>query len=70
MPGMARNRLPGSKIIGAVVLGFALFIVAIIARSFWLSLVLGVAGGITLAYAVFLLREFRMGLTKEDNGAP
>ena len=67
---MAGNRLAGSKIILAVGLGIALFIVAIIARSFWLSLVLGAAGGITLAYAVYLLREYRMGAAKDDEGPP
>jgi len=64
MLSVAGNRLPFSKIIVAVVAGFLLFIVAIIARSFWLSLVLGIAGGVALAYAVFLLREYRSGRTQ------
>lgn len=68
--GMAGNRPPVSNIFVAVAVGFALFIVAIIARNFWLSLALGIAGGIALAYAVFLLREYRMGLSREDKDAP
>lgn len=66
---MARNRVPASNIVAVVIAGFAFFIVAIIARNFWLSLALGIAGGVTLAYAVFLLREYRIGLSKEDEDA-
>lgn len=69
MSGMARDHPPVTNITAVVGVGFALFIVAIIARNFWLSLVLGIAGGITLAYALFLLREYRTHLSKEDEDA-
>ena len=54
---MAGNPLPSSRIVVPLILAFALFIGAIIARNFWLSLVLGLAGALTFAYAVLVLRE-------------
>jgi hypothetical protein len=62
---MAGNPLPSSRIVVPLILAFALFIGAIIARNFWLSLVLGLAGALTFAYAVLVLRESRKGLPDE-----
>ena len=67
---MPRNPLPPSNIVVTVIVAFGLFIVAIIARNFSLSLILGIAGAITLAYAVFLLREYRKSLPNEGKDAP
>ena len=69
---MARNPVPPSNVAVAVVVivAFALFIIAIIGRNFWLSLILGIAGAVTFAYAVFLLREYRKSLTSDEKGVP
>ena len=67
---MARNALPPSNITVAVVVAFALVIVAIIVRSFWPSLILGVAGALTLVYALLLLREYRRSLPSDERDAP
>jgi threonine/homoserine/homoserine lactone efflux protein len=63
---MTRNALSCSTIVVPVVIASALFIGAIIARNFWLSLALGIAGVGAFAYAVFLLREARKSLTDEQ----
>jgi len=68
--GMARNALPRSNITLAVVAAFAMLLLAILVRNFWLSLVLGVAGAATFAYAAALLREHRRSLPNDDEGAP
>jgi threonine/homoserine/homoserine lactone efflux protein len=60
--GMTRNVLSCSTIVVPIVIASALFIGAIIAQSFWLSLALGVAGVATFTYAVFVLREGRKSL--------
>ena len=66
---MVRNpRL--SKVVVAVIVAFALFVVAIIARNFWLSLILGIAGAVDFAYAVFLLREYRKRLPEDEKDTP
>jgi uncharacterized protein (DUF983 family) len=62
---MTGNPLPPSRIVVAVIVAFALFIGAIIAQNFWLSLVLGIAGAMTLACAVFLLLEHRKSLAND-----
>jgi threonine/homoserine/homoserine lactone efflux protein len=62
---MPRNTLSCSTIVAPVVVASALFIGAILTRSFWLSLVLGVAGAGTFAYAVFLVREARKRLSDD-----
>jgi hypothetical protein len=69
---MARNPVPPSNVAVAVavIVAFALFIIAIIVRNFWLSLILGIAGAVTFAYAVFLLREYRKSLTSDEKGVP
>ena len=67
---MARNPVPPSNVAVAVIVAFALFIAAIIVRNFWLSLILGIAGAVTFAYAVFLLREYRKSLTSDEKGEP
>jgi uncharacterized membrane protein len=67
---MARNPVPPSNVAVAVIVAFVLFIVAIIVRDFWLSLILGIAGAVTIAYAVFLLREYRKSLTRDEKGVP
>jgi uncharacterized membrane protein len=67
---MARKPVHPSNVAVAVIVAFALFIVAIIVRNFWLSLILGIAGAVTIAYAVFLLREYRNSLTRDEKGVP
>ena len=67
---MARNPVPPSHVAVAVIIAFALFIVAIIVRNFWLSLIFGIAGAGTFAYAVFLLREYRKSLPNDEKGKP
>ena len=67
---MARKPVPPSNVAVAVIVAFALFIVAIIVRNFWLSLILGIAGVVTIASAVFLLREYRKSLTSDEKGVP
>lgn len=56
---MKINPLPSPTIIGLVILALGLFIAAIVAQHFWLSLALGTAGALTFANAVFLLRKAR-----------
>lgn len=67
---MARNPVPPSNVAVAVIVAFALFIVAVIVRNFWLSLIFGIAGTVTFAYAVFLLHEYRKNLPNDVKGAP
>ena len=67
---MARKPAPPSNVAVAVIVAFALFIVAIIVRNFWLSLMVGIAGVLTTAHAVFLLREYRKSLTSDEKGVP
>ena len=62
---MTRDTLLCSTLVVPVVVASALFIGAILARSFWLSLALGVAGAGTFAYAVFLVREARKRLSDD-----
>ena len=66
---MVRNPRP-SKVVVTVIVAFALFVVAIIARNFWLSLILGIAGAVVFAYAVFLLREYRRRLPEDEKDTP
>ena|SRR5438270_12460459 len=63
--GMARNSLPARNVVVVVIVAFALFVVAIITRNFWLSLILGIAGAFAFAYAAFLLREYRKRLPED-----
>lgn len=63
---MARSALSCSTIVLPIVVAFALFIGAIIARDFWLSLALGIAGAGTFAYAVVLLRRARKVLPGDE----
>jgi uncharacterized protein (DUF58 family) len=67
---MARSPSPSLKIIVAVIVAFALFVVAILARNFWLSLILGIAGAGAFAYAVLLLRQFRKRLPEDEKDSP
>jgi hypothetical protein len=62
---MIGNTLRSSRIVVPIILAFALFIGAIIARNFWLSLALGLAGVLTFAHAVLVLRKSRKGLPDE-----
>jgi len=64
-PEMTRNPVPPARIVVPLILAFALFIGAIIARDFWLSLGLGLGGALTFAYAVIVLREARKRLREE-----
>jgi len=64
--GMARNSLRPSNIALAVVAAFAMLLIAIFVRNFWLSLVLGVLGTATFAYAALLQREYRRSLPNDD----
>jgi hypothetical protein len=66
---MARRHLPPSDVALAVIAALILFVVAIIARDFWLSLILGVIGAATFVYAVFQLRKFEKSLPEDDSGA-
>jgi len=63
---MTGKPLRPSSVVVPVIVAFALFIGAIIARNFWLSVGLGIAGAITLAYAVFLLFEYRNSLPNDE----
>ena len=49
---MARKPVSPSNVAVAVIVAFALFLVAIIVRNFWLILILGFAGSVTLACSV------------------
>jgi hypothetical protein len=62
--GMSANRI--ATMAGAVIVAFALFIAAIIARNFWLSLALGSAGALTFGYAVLCLRGSRKNLPQDN----
>jgi len=62
---MTGNPLRSYRIVVALIFALALFIGAIIARNFWLSLGLGLAGALTFAYAVLVLREARKSLPDE-----
>ena len=66
---MARNPISPSNVTVAVIVAVALFIVAIIVGNFWLSLILGVAGAGTFAYALLLLRQYRKALPNGERGA-
>jgi hypothetical protein len=68
--GMAGKPFRPSSVVVPVVAAFALFIGAIIARNFWLSLGLGIAGAITLAFAVSLLLESRKSLLNDEKDNP
>ena len=59
---MTRNALSCSALVVPLVLAAALFIGAIIAQDFWLSLALGIVGVGSSLYGAFLLREPRKGL--------
>jgi energy-coupling factor transporter transmembrane protein EcfT len=67
---MARKPVPRFNVAVGFIVAFALVIVAIIVRHFWLSLILGIAGAGTIAYAVLLLREYRKSLTSDEKGVP
>jgi hypothetical protein len=58
---------PKTIVVAAV--SFGLFIAAIIARAFWLSLIFGIAGAMAMAYAVLLLREYRKSLPANEKDA-
>jgi hypothetical protein len=66
---MARNHLPPSDVILAVIAGLAMLLGAIIARNFWLSLALGIVGAATFAFALFRLHQYRRSLPKADGGS-
>ena len=66
---MASNSPPPTNVVVAVIGAFALLVLAIIARNFWLSLILGIAGALMFAYAVFLLRERRKALPEDESDA-
>jgi hypothetical protein len=66
---MVRSPRPPSIIGLAVVAALAMLLIAIMARNFWLSLVLGVFGAATFAYAALLLREYRRSFPNDDKGA-
>ena len=59
------NPLPRRNIALAAVAGLAMLLIAIIVRSFWVSLVLGLVGAAAFAYAAVLLREY--GRSLADN---
>ena len=59
-----------SSIVFPIFVACALFIGAIIAGNFWLSVALGSTGAIALAYAVSVLREARKRMTDEKNRKP
>jgi Flp pilus assembly protein TadB len=67
---MARKLPPPSDVAFPVIAALVMFIVAIIVRNFWLSIILGVIGAATFAYAVFRLREYQKCLPNDDSGAP
>lgn len=66
---MARKPLPPSDLALAVIAALAMLMVAIIVRTFWLSLILGIIGAATFAYVLFRLREHQKSLPGEDKGA-
>jgi predicted PurR-regulated permease PerM len=66
---MDRKLLPPDVAL-PVIAALILFVVAIFVRNFWLSLILGVIGAATFAYAVFRLREYQKSLPDKDRGAP
>jgi hypothetical protein len=66
---MARKPFPPSMIGIAAAAGFAMLLIAIIVRNFWLSLVFGVVGTGTFVLAAILLREYRRGLPDKDKSA-
>jgi len=66
---MTGKPVTSAGIVVPLILAFALFICAIIARNFWLSLGLGFAGALTFAYAVIILREARKRL-RDENAKP
>lgn len=59
-----------SSIVLPILVASALFIGAIIAGNFWLSVALGSTGAIALTYAVLVLRKARKRMTEEKKRKP
>lgn len=59
-----------SSIVFPISVASALFIGAIVAGNFWLSVALGTTGAIALGYAVLVLRKARTRTTAEKKRIP
>jgi hypothetical protein len=61
---------PPSKIALAGAATFVMLLIAIFARNFWVSLVLGALGAASFAYAAALVREYWRTLPKREKDSP